>query len=55
MCYDKEEWCKIWKVIDLSVHNWHEEFNKLWPEHSKSPKNLHFNRLLLTKVCNVSA
>ena len=35
MCYDNEEWYKIWKGIDLSVQNWHEEFNKFWPEHSK--------------------
>ena len=38
MCYDNEEWCKIWKGIDLSVQNWHEEFNKFWPEHSKISK-----------------
>ena len=35
MCYDNEEWCKIWKETDLSVQNWHEEFNKFWPKHSK--------------------
>ena len=35
MCYHHEEWCKIWKGIDFSVQNWHEEFNKFWPEHSK--------------------
>ena len=34
-CYDSEEWCKIWKGIALLVQNWHEEFNKFWPEHSK--------------------
>ena len=28
-------WCKIWNRIDLSFQNWHEEFNKFWPEHSK--------------------
>ena len=38
MCYDNEEWYKIWKEIDLSVQNWHEEFNKFWPEHSKISK-----------------
>ena len=31
MCYDNDEWCKIWKEIDLSVQNWHEKFNKFWP------------------------
>ena len=116
MCHGNEEWCKIWKGIDLSVQNWHEEFNKFWPKHSKisniytlidwfwpkylmfqlkkyrgvmfdctqdwykvwrktglcfqkltwgiwqiftraleNLKNLHFNRLLLTKVYNVWA
>ena len=35
MCYDNKEWYKIWKEIYLSVQNCYEEFNKLWPEHSK--------------------
>ena len=35
MYYDNEEWCIIWRRIGLSVQNWHEEFNGLWPEHSK--------------------
>ena len=38
ICYDNEEWCKIWKEIDQSLQNWHEEFNKFWPEHSKISK-----------------
>ena len=38
MCYDNEEWFKIWEGIDLSVQNWQEEFNKIWPEHSKISK-----------------
>ena len=38
MCYANEEWCKIWEGIDLSVQNWQEEFNKIWPEHSKISK-----------------
>ena len=29
------------------------EFDKFWPEHSKISKNVHFNKLLLTKVNNV--
>ena len=28
MCHDNEEWCKIWRGIDLSFQNWHEEFDK---------------------------
>ena len=35
MCHDNEEWCKIWRGIDLSVQNWHKEFDKFWPEHLK--------------------
>ena len=31
-------WCKIWRGIDLSFQNWHEEFDKFWPEHSKVSK-----------------
>ena len=53
--YENEEWCKIWNRIDLPFQNWQGQFNKFWPEHSKNLKNLHFNRLLLTKVNNVWA
>ena len=35
LCYDNEEWCKIWNRIDLSLQNWHKEFNKFWPDYSK--------------------
>ena len=28
-----EEWCKIWRGIDLLFQNWHKEFDKFWPEH----------------------
>ena len=38
ICHDNKEWCKIWRGIDLSVQNWHEEFDKFWPEHSKISK-----------------
>ena len=36
--HDTEEWYKIWRGIDLSFQNWHEEFDKFWPEHSKVSK-----------------
>ena len=52
MCYDNEVWCKIWKGIDLSVHNWHDEFNRFWPEHSKISNICTLNGLLLTEVYN---
>ena len=38
MCHCNEEWCKILIEIDLSFQNWHEEFDKFWPEHSKVSK-----------------
>ena len=38
MCHDNEQWCKYGRGIDLSVQNWHEEFDKFWPEHSKISK-----------------
>ena len=38
MCHDNEEWCKIWRGIDWSFENWHEELDKFWPEHLKVSK-----------------
>ena len=38
LCHDNKIWYKIWRRIDLSVQNWHEEFDKFWPEHSKISK-----------------
>ena len=38
MCHGNEEWSKIWREIDLSVKNWHEEFDEFWPKHSKISK-----------------
>ena len=35
LCHDNEEWYKIRRGIDLSVQNWHEEFDKFLREHSK--------------------
>ena len=33
-----EKGYKIWREIDLSLQNWHKEFDKCWPEHSKISK-----------------
>ena len=33
-----EERYKIWSGIDLSFQDWHKEFDKFWPEHSKVSK-----------------
>ena len=35
MCHDKEERCKNWRGTDLSIQNWHEEFDQFWHEHLK--------------------
>ena len=31
MCNDTEEWCRIWREIDLSFEKWHEEIGEFWP------------------------
>ena len=36
--HETEEGYKIWRGIDLSFQNWHKEFDKIWPEHSKVSK-----------------
>ena len=36
VCHDNEEQCKIWRGIDLSFQNWHEEFNEFWLGTQKS-------------------
>ena len=51
MCHKTEELCIIWGGTDLYFEKWHEEFGEFWPNTRKS-QNLHFNGLLLTKVCN---
>ena len=38
MCHENEEWCKIWRGIDLSFQNWHELFDEFWPKHLKVSK-----------------
>ena len=38
MCHDNEEWCKIWRGIDLSFQNWYKEFDKFLPEYLKVSK-----------------
>ena len=38
LSHENEKRYKIWKGIDLSVQNWHEELNKFWLECSKPSK-----------------
>ena len=33
--HENEEGTKIWGGIDLSFQNWHEKFDKFWPQDSK--------------------
>ena len=36
--HEIEEGYKVWRGIELSFQNWHKEFDKIWPEHSKISK-----------------
>ena len=36
--HETKEGYKIWGGIDLSFQNWHKEFGKFWPEHSRVSK-----------------
>ena len=38
MCHKNEEWYKIWRGINLSFQNWHDEFDEFSPEHLKVSK-----------------
>ena len=37
--HETEEGYKICRGIDSSFQNWHKEFNKIWPKHSKVSKH----------------
>ena len=36
--HETEERYKILRGIELSIQNWHKEFDKIWPKHSKVSK-----------------
>ena len=38
ICHENEEEYKICRGIDSSFQNWHKEFDKIWPKHSKVSK-----------------
>ena len=38
LCRDNEEWYQIWRGIYMSGQDWHNEFDKFWPDHSKIQK-----------------
>ena len=50
MCYDIEEWYKIWKGIDLSFQNWNEKFDKFWTVHSWLTVQPRLNEALINYV-----
>ena len=39
--HDPEDWCKIWRKINLLFQKW-QEFGKIWPEQSKVYKTCTF-------------
>ena len=39
---ETEERYEIWKGIYWSFQNWHKEFDKFWPEHSKARRTFTF-------------
>ena len=48
--HETKEGYKIWRGIGLSFQNWHKEFDKFWPEHSKVSKIFTLRGLLLNKL-----
>ena len=38
LCHDNEEWYQIGWGIDLSIQNWHDEFDKIGLKHTKISK-----------------
>ena len=49
MLHNNEEWCKIWRWIDLLFQNWQKEFDRFWPEHSKASNICTWNGSVWTK------
>ena len=38
ICHDIEKWWKIGRGMNLSIWNWHQEFDEFWSEYSKASK-----------------
>ena len=50
--HETEEWCKIWRKIDLWFGKWHEEYSKFLPEHLKNCKiGLWWDPLIQSRKC----
>ena len=48
MPHDSEDWCKIWRKIDLLFQKW-QEFGEFWPKHSQVSKMCIFISSYCTK------
>ena len=53
ICHDNKEWFKIWKWIDLSIQDGHEELEESWPEESKILKTCTFKGCFWQKYVTV--
>ena len=51
--HDNKEWFKIWKRIDLSIQDGHEELEESWPEQSKILKTCTFKGCFWQKYVTV--
>ena len=50
--HDTRMWCKIWRKAGLWFGQWHEEFGKFSPEHTKFSKlGLSFNPFTQSRKC----
>ena len=45
-----EHWCKFWRKTDLCFQKWHDEIDKMSPEHVRKSKNCNFYWIFLSKV-----
>ena len=50
-----QDWYKVWRKTDLCFKKWHEEIDKLSPEHIWKSTNWDFYWVLLSTVENVWA
>ena len=51
--HDNKEWFKIWKRIDLSIQDGHEELEESWPEQSEILKTCTFKGCFWQKYVTV--
>ena len=50
--HNTDEWCKIWRKTDLWFGKWHEEYDKISPEHLKVSKlGLCWDPFIQSRIC----